>query len=210
MKPTFVLTLMLLSAAASLRSITHSHPTIFPRSMTTMLFSNMDDDGVYDQALRSVLPGRCDFCRVVFSGQVGSIPKEIYLTNGHYKVTFDLALTGHFSALHERERYSPTETSWIPSEVWDDTAKYNHKLLQKGARLQAVGVLKTDRWVDKTSGEERRKNIMRITKLLTDVEFLQLAAILNDIHGSTKGNVISDHFDSDISSDFPREERSSR
>lgn len=205
MKPTVVLTLMLLSTAASLRSITHSNPPIFPRSMTTMLFSNMDDE-----ASRSVLPGRCDFCRIVFSGQVGSIPKEIYLTNGHYKVTFDLALTGHFSALHERERYSPTETSWIPSEVWDDVAKYNHKLLQKGARLQAVGVLKTDRWVDKTSGEERRKNIMRITKLLTDVEFLQLAAILNDIHGSTKGNVMSDHFDSGFSSDFPRGERSSR
>lgn len=172
-----------------------------------MLFINTDDDdhdSAFDQAPRSVLPGRHDFCRIVFSGQVGSIPKEIYLTNGHYKVTFDLALTGHFSALHERERYSPTETSWIPSEVWDDIAKYNHKLLQKGARLQAVGVLKTDRWVDKGSGEERRKNIMRITKLLTDEEFLQLADILNDIHASTKDDAMTDHFDSGLSSDFLR------
>lgn len=204
-----VITLMLLSVAASLRSIMYCHSPIYPRSITTMLFSNMDDhydgDGAGDQAPRSMLPGRCDFCRTVFSGQVGSIPKEIYLTNGHYKVTFDLALTGHFSALHEREKYSPTETSWIPSEVWDDVAKYNHRLLQKGARLHAVGVLKTDRWVDKGSGEERRKNIMRITKLLTDEEFLQLAGMLNDIHASAKGDVMLDHFDSGISSDFPRE-----
>jgi len=168
-----------------------------------LFYDRIDDAYRYDQAPPSIQPKRYDFCRVVFSGEVGSIPKEFFLPNKHFKVTFDLALTGHFSALFDREKYKPTETTRIPSEVWDDIAKHNHKLLQKGGRLQAVGVLKTDHWIDKHSGEERSRNVMRITKLLSDEEFLQLAYILNDIDAPSKGDAMSDNFDSGFSSDFP-------
>jgi len=76
-------------------------------------------------------------------------------------------------------------------------------LLKKDGRLQAVGFLKTDRWIDRNSGEQRRKNNMRITKLLSDEEFLQLTDILNSIDMPARGGDSEDYFDSGFSSDFP-------
>jgi hypothetical protein len=35
-------------------------------------------------------------CRVFISGIIGSDPKEIYLKNGCYLVSFSLAVVGHY------------------------------------------------------------------------------------------------------------------
>jgi len=35
-------------------------------------------------------------CRVFISGVIGSDPRETYLKNGHYVVSFSLAVVGHY------------------------------------------------------------------------------------------------------------------
>jgi hypothetical protein len=38
-------------------------------------------------------------CRVFLSGIIGSEPRETYLKNGHYVVSFSLAVVGHYQVL---------------------------------------------------------------------------------------------------------------
>jgi hypothetical protein len=42
------------------------------------------------------VPSRKDMCRVFISGVIGSDPRETYLKNGHYVVSFSLAIVGHY------------------------------------------------------------------------------------------------------------------
>lgn len=80
-------------------------------------------------------------CRVFISGIVGFDAKEQYLKNGHYVINFSLAVVGHFKAIHDWERYKPTETMWVNAEIWDEEAKSNLMNIRKGTSFGGIGLV---------------------------------------------------------------------
>lgn len=84
-------------------------------------------------------------------------------------------MVGHFAAAHEGERFKPTETMWLPSEVWDDLARENNQFTRRGAQVNAIGNLLSSKWVDKATGEERKQFRFRISKFLNEKDFKMLS-----------------------------------
>jgi single-stranded DNA-binding protein len=158
--------------------------------------------------IRSEIPSRFDTCLLIVTGIIGFEPKETYLKNGHYVLNFPVAIVGHFGAVHEWERFKPTETMWLPSEVWDDLAKSHLSILRKGSKIRTVGTLLSNKWTDKNTGDERKQFKYRITKLLTEEELKDMSNILEinfDLPASTASIFSSDGqvSDSNFQSDFP-------
>jgi hypothetical protein len=73
---------------------------------------------------------------------------------------------GHFAPVHDWEKFKPTETMWVSVELWDDEAKTHCKSIAKGRTLSGLGHLLHDKWVDKVTGEDRKKFKVRFTKVL--------------------------------------------
>jgi single-stranded DNA-binding protein len=140
--------------------------------------SSEGDGNPPPQIERSTTPARNDVCRVFVTGVVGTEPRETYLANGHYVINFALATVGHFDAQHEWERFKPTETMWLSSEIWDEEAKdaLNNGILRKGAKLAGMGTLIYNKWQDKMTGEDRKVLKTRILQILNreDIERLGL------------------------------------
>jgi single-stranded DNA-binding protein len=59
---------------------------------------------------------------------------------------------------------------WINVEVWDAVAKDNIQLFRKGATLNGLGTLIFNKWIDKSSGEERKQFKHRLLKVLSKEE----------------------------------------
>ena len=62
------------------------------------------------------------------------------------------------------------ETMWVNVEVWDEVAKSNSENFRKGATLHGLGTLIFSKWIDKTTGEERKQFKHRLLKILTAEE----------------------------------------
>lgn len=120
------------------------------------------------QIQRSTEPSRHDICRMFLSGIVATEPKETYLANGHYVLNFQIATVGHFDVVHDWEMYKPTETMWLATEVWDDLAKegVNNGIIRKGGKFSGMGTLIFNKWNDKSTGEERKLNKVRILEFM--------------------------------------------
>ena len=59
------------------------------------------------------------------------------------------------------------ETMWINVEVWDEVAKNNSQKFRKGAALHGLGTLISSKWIDKTTGEERKQFKHRLLKIMS-------------------------------------------
>jgi single-strand DNA-binding protein len=59
-------------------------------------------------------------------------------------------------------------TSFFNCVVWDKAAEVITKYCKKGDRIHVRGVLRQDKWEDKTTGQKRDKVLIRVT----DFEFL--------------------------------------
>lgn len=112
-----------------------------------------------------------------------------------FSFTIQLAVVGHFKAIHEMEAYKPTETMWLSTEVWDGVAKAAYPNIKKGSVVRGVGHLIHNKWVDKNSGEERKMFKVRMTKLLNSDEFNDISLAFEgteDRRGSSLGMASSD------------------
>lgn len=78
---------------------------------------------------------------------------------------------------------------WINVEVWDSVAKDNIQLFRKGATLNGLGTLIFNKWIDKSSGEERKQFKHRLLKVISKEEMavfedsdfdLKIAATMNN------------------------------
>lgn len=140
--------------------------------------SNDPDGSNMNQVERSLIPSRYDTCKILLSGTVGNEPKEIYLSNGHYVINFSLAVVGHYSAVHDWEKYKPTETMWVNAELWDDEGKKNMSKMRKGSQFFGVGSLIMNKWIDKVTGEEKKMFKARILKVLSSNDMSSLVETL--------------------------------
>lgn len=130
----------------------------------TISMSDLENDDGYERKV--LTPQRNDLCFTMISGIIGADPKDRYLPNGHFVVNFPIAVTGHFTPIHNWETNKPAETMWLNSEVWDDLAKSNQEYLRKGTYISGIGYLLFNKWIDKATGENKSMIKLRITKLI--------------------------------------------
>lgn len=81
---------------------------------------------------------------------------------------------------------------WINVEVWDAVAKDNIQLFRKGATLNGLGTLIFNKWIDKSSGEERKQFKHRLLKVISKEEM----SIFEDTDFDLKATAKTDELDS--------------
>ncbi len=102
---------------------------------------------------------------VTIIGNLGKDPESRFTTSGKQVAAFSVATSYKYtdSAGEKRE-----ETEWHDVEVWGKQAENVTEYLTKGKKVAVVGRLKTDKWQDKQTGQERRR-----TKIVAlTIEFL--------------------------------------
>jgi single-stranded DNA-binding protein len=109
---------------------------------------------------------------------------------------------GHYKAVHEWEKFKPSETLWIAAEAFDDLAKSNYERIKKGKAVQGSGYIVQNRWVDKITGEEKKMYKVRFTNFLSPEKFAALQNALAEIPDI--GPDDRSHFSSDIESQVPK------
>ena len=169
-------------------------------SMNNNMRQENEDEEMENREERSTVPSRTDTCMILLSGIVGTEPKEAYLSNGHYVINFSLAVVGHYTPVHEWERFKPTETMWMNSEIWDDLAKEQIGNIRKGSKFSGIGKLILNKWTDKTSGEERKLYKSRILKIMQQDELDNITESmeLDNENGSNDFN----NYDQEMSNDM--------
>jgi single-stranded DNA-binding protein len=92
---------------------------------------------------------------------------------------------------------------WINVEVWDAVAKDNIQLFRKGATLNGLGTLIFNKWIDKSSGEERKQFKHRLLKVLSKEEM----SFFEETDFETKIAAKADELDSRPSQESPKFEK---
>lgn len=80
---------------------------------------------------------------------------------------------------------------WINVEVWDAVAKDNVQLFRKGATLNGLGTLIFNKWIDKSSGEERKQFKHRLLKVISKEEM----SLFEDTNFDSKVTAKADDID---------------
>ncbi len=96
--------------------------------------------------------------RVYLVGRVGKDPEIKYFETGKQVCNFTLAVNRRTS-----NRDEPPD--WFDLEVWGKTADVAKNYVRKGSQIGVVGLLKFDRWQDKTTGEDRQKPVIMVDQL---------------------------------------------
>ena len=97
---------------------------------------------------------------VTLVGRVGNAPEPRYFDDGKVVLNLSLAVKRKYHSLERKVRNirsGEEETDWFPLEFWGRDAEYITNYVEKGSRLGITGSLTQDGWVDKTTGEQRRK-----------------------------------------------------
>ncbi|KAK1742496.1 single-stranded DNA-binding protein [Skeletonema marinoi] len=97
---------------------------------------------------------------VTLVGRVGNAPEPRYFDDGKVVLNLSLACTRKYHPLERKVRSirsGEEETDWFALEFWGRDAEYVTSYVEKGTRLGIQGQLTMDGWVDKMSGEQRRR-----------------------------------------------------
>ena len=81
-------------------------------------------------------------------GRAGHDPEVRYFESGTVVANFSLAVRGL-----KRD----DEPEWFKLEIWGKTAQVAADYVRKGSLIGVVGRIKTERWTDRTTGEEKKK-----------------------------------------------------
>eukprot|EP00804_Cyclotella_cryptica_P008157 CCRYP_004627-RA/>CCRYP_004627-RA protein AED:0.02 eAED:0.02 QI:0/-1/0/1/-1/1/1/0/204 len=97
---------------------------------------------------------------VTLVGRVGNDPEPRYFDDGKVVLNLSLAVKRKYHPLERKVRgirSGEEETDWFPLEFWGRDAEYVTNYVEKGARLGITGSLVGSAWVDKMTGEQRRR-----------------------------------------------------
>ena len=97
---------------------------------------------------------------VTLVGRVGNNPEPRYFDDGKVVLNLSLAVRRKYHPLERKVRNIKSgeeETDWFPLEFWGRDAEYVTSYVEKGARIGITGSLVGSAWVDKRTGEQRRK-----------------------------------------------------
>jgi len=127
---------------------------------------------------------------VTLVGRAGNDPEPRYFDDGKVVLNLSLAVKRKYHALERKVREirsGDEETDWFALEFWGRDAEYVTNYVEKGARLGITGSLVMDGWVDKSTGEQRRKAKI-IVRHIDILESRAEAELRKSSKGSYSGN----------------------
>ena len=104
--------------------------------------------------------------KVILIGNLGKDPEVRYTQGGQAVANLRIATSRSWTDKQSGQRKE--ETEWHDVEVWGKQAEQCGEFLAKGRQVYVEGRLKTDKWQDKTSGQERS----RVKVVADSVRFL--------------------------------------
>ncbi len=104
--------------------------------------------------------------KVILIGNLGKDPEVRYTQGGQAVANLRIATSRSWTDKQSGQRKE--ETEWHDVEVWGKQAEQCGEYLAKGRQVYVEGRLKTDKWQDKTSGQERS----RVKVVADSVRFL--------------------------------------
>ena len=90
-------------------------------------------------------------------GRAGRDPEVRFFDSGSTVANFTLAVN--------RIRREEVDPDWFNLAVWGKQAQVAADYVRKGSLLGITGSLQMETWTDRTSGEERSKPVIRVTRL---------------------------------------------
>ncbi len=104
--------------------------------------------------------------KVILVGNLGKDPEVRYTTGGQAVANLRIATSRSWTDKQSGQRKE--ETEWHDVEVWGKQAEQCGEYLSKGRQVYVEGRLKTDKWQDKQSGQDR----YRVKVVADTVRFL--------------------------------------
>jgi single-strand DNA-binding protein len=93
--------------------------------------------------------------KVILVGNLGKDPEVRYTSGGQAVASLRIATSRSWTDKASGQRKE--ETEWHDVEVWGKQAEQCGEYLAKGRQVYIEGRLKTDKWQDKQSGQDRYK-----------------------------------------------------
>ncbi|MEI7704369.1 MAG: single-stranded DNA-binding protein [Deltaproteobacteria bacterium] len=93
--------------------------------------------------------------KVILIGNLGKDPEVRYTSGGQAVANLRIATSRSWTDKASGQKKE--ETEWHDVEVWGKQAEQVGEYLAKGRQVYVEGRLKTDKWQDKTSGQERTR-----------------------------------------------------
>ncbi len=104
--------------------------------------------------------------KVILVGNLGKDPEVRYTSGGQAVASLRIATSRSWTDKASGQRKE--ETEWHDVEVWGKQAEQCGEYLSKGRQVYVEGRLKTDKWQDKQSGQDR----YRVKVVADTVRFL--------------------------------------
>jgi single-strand DNA-binding protein len=93
--------------------------------------------------------------RVILVGNLGKDPEVRYTSGGQAVANLRIATSRSWTDKQSGQKKE--ETEWHDIEVWGKQAEQCGEYLAKGRQVYVEGRLKTDKWQDKQTNQERSK-----------------------------------------------------
>src|SRR5215218_1123165 len=87
-------------------------------------------------------------------GRLGQDPEVQYTDRGTARTTFSIATSRHWTDADGQEQ---SMTEWSQCITWGTLAEIAAQFLHKGSRVYVAGRLRTSRWEDAQTGEQRSR-----------------------------------------------------
>lgn len=98
---------------------------------------------------------------VIITGRLGKDPKLSYTPSGTAKASFSVATDEGYKDKQTGQKVEQVE--WHNIVAWADNAEFCGNYLGKGRLVQVIGKLKTRKWQDQATGQDRY-----ITEIIAD------------------------------------------
>ena len=94
--------------------------------------------------------------QITLIGRAGRDPEVRYFESGSNVANLTLAVNAF-------KRDDPPE--WFNLEIWGKTAQIAADYVRKGSQIAVTGRIRTERWTDKATGQERSKPVVVVDRL---------------------------------------------
>jgi single-strand DNA-binding protein len=92
---------------------------------------------------------------VTIIGRAGRDPEVKYFESGTVVAKLSIASRG----------FKRDDTTWMDLEIWGKQAQVAADYVRKGHLIGVTGSIKSEKWTDKNSGQERSKLIVNVSNL---------------------------------------------
>lgn len=92
---------------------------------------------------------------ITLVGRAGRDPEVRYFESGSVVANLTLAVN----------RKKDEEPDWFNLEIWGKTAQVAADYVRKGSLIGVYGQINSQKWTDRTTGEEKSKWVVRVDRL---------------------------------------------